>query len=190
MKNSVPATAAIALSKFRLSETSLIVTWMTESAGLVRTTARGALRPKSAFAGKIDLYHEALISFQLSARGDLHALREVELVHPFPAGSLPYAATLSAGYFTRWIELVTQPLEPAPALYSLLQRALHYLREGKLKSNGVTHFEGELARLLGIADPRQAANHLNALTHYAGRKPAGREALLRQIEDLPARPTE
>lgn len=181
MKNPVPSTAAIAIGKFRLSDTSLIVAWMTQDCGKVRTTARGALQPKSAFAGKIDLFHETRMTFQLSSRGDLHALKEVEVLEPFPAGSLPYAATLCAGYFSRWVEWVTEPLEPVPALYSLFQRAIAYLREGKLNGKGVEHFERELARLLGIHDPNGLERNFEALVHYAGRKPSGREALLREI---------
>lgn len=181
MKNPVPPTDAIAIGKVRLSDTSLIVTWMTRDCGKVRTAARGALQPKSPFAGKIDLFHEAHLAFQLSPRGDLHTLKEVDLIEPFPAGTLPYAATLAAAYFARWTDLVTQPMEPMGELFSLLQRALAYLRAGKLSAAGVVHFERELARLLGIHDPQNDRDVLATLTHYAGRRPTGREDLLAKI---------
>ncbi len=39
----------------KLTETSLIVHWLTENDGLIKTVARGARRAKSSFAGRIDL---------------------------------------------------------------------------------------------------------------------------------------
>ena len=55
-------TAAILLRKRKLSDTSLIVSWCTESLGCIQTVAKGARRPKSPFAGKLDLFFEAEIS--------------------------------------------------------------------------------------------------------------------------------
>jgi DNA repair protein RecO (recombination protein O) len=40
----------------KLTETSLIVHWCTREAGLLKTVAKGARRPKSPFAGKLDLF--------------------------------------------------------------------------------------------------------------------------------------
>ena len=47
--------------------------------GRIGTVAKGARRPKSAFQGKLDLFHVAEFSFQRSRRSDLHTLREVAL---------------------------------------------------------------------------------------------------------------
>lgn len=181
MKNPVPSTAAIAIHKLRLSETSLIVTWMTRDWGKVKTSARGALQPKSPFAGRIDLFHEVLITWQVSAHSDLHALKEVEIREPFPAGTLPYAAVLAAAYFARWMERVTEPQEPAAELFSLLARGIGYLREGKLEEKGISYFERELARLIGIHPAGALENPLTLLIQYAGRPVAGRDELLREI---------
>lgn len=182
MKNPVPPTEAIAIHKLRLSETSLLVTWMTRDWGKLKTTARGALQPKSPLAGRVDLFHESLITIQASSKGDLHALKEVEVRAVFPAGELPYAATLAAGYFANWIERVTEPHAAAPELYSLLARGLGYLREGRLNEKGVRHFERELARLLGIHSAETNEDPLTLLTHYAGRAGRGRAELLRELQ--------
>ena len=40
-----------------LTETSLIVHWCTHDHGIVKTVAKGARRPKSLFAGKLDLFY-------------------------------------------------------------------------------------------------------------------------------------
>ncbi len=49
------STAAILLRKRKFSDTSLIVSWCTESLGCVQTVAKGARRTKTPFAGKLDL---------------------------------------------------------------------------------------------------------------------------------------
>ena len=47
-----------------LTETSLVVHWMTLEHGRLATVAKGARRPKSAFAGRLDLFMEGEFSFQ------------------------------------------------------------------------------------------------------------------------------
>src|SRR6266478_1179930 len=53
------STAAILLRKRKFSDTSLIVSWCTESLGCIQTVAKGARRAKSPFAGRLDLFFEA-----------------------------------------------------------------------------------------------------------------------------------
>jgi DNA repair protein RecO (recombination protein O) len=47
---------AILVRKTKLTESSLIVTWLTKDHGLVRTVAKGARTPKSRFAGHLVLF--------------------------------------------------------------------------------------------------------------------------------------
>ena len=70
-------TPAILLRKIKLTESSLIVTWFTEAHGKLKTVAKGARRPKSPFAGRLDLFFAAEINFARSRQGELHSLREV-----------------------------------------------------------------------------------------------------------------
>src|SRR5206468_11240639 len=62
-----------------LTETSLIVHWLTPNFGRLATVAKGARRPKSPFRGQLDLFYLADFSFYRSRRSDLHILREVSL---------------------------------------------------------------------------------------------------------------
>src|SRR5437763_16279279 len=73
------STEAILIRKRKFSDTSLIVSWCTDSFGCVQTVAKGARRLKSPFAGKLDLFFEAEISIVRSRKTDLHTLTEVEL---------------------------------------------------------------------------------------------------------------
>src|SRR4030095_8920962 len=62
-----------------LTETSLIVNWLTPSLGRIATVAKGARRPKSPFRGKLDLFSAPDFISSRSRRSDLHNLREVGL---------------------------------------------------------------------------------------------------------------
>ena len=73
------STPATLIRLTRLTDTSLIVHWFTETHGLVKTVAKGARRPKSQFGGQLDLFFGGEIAFQSARRGDLHALREVSI---------------------------------------------------------------------------------------------------------------
>ena len=55
-----------------LTETSLIVHWLTPDFGRLATVAKGARRPKSPFAGQLDLFYAADFSFSRSRSSDLH----------------------------------------------------------------------------------------------------------------------
>src|SRR3954463_6728725 len=85
-----------------LTETSLIVNWLTPDLGRISTVAKGARRPKSPFRGKLDLFYELDFSFQRRRRSELHTLREVSVrdMHPDLRRELAhlqqaaYAATL------------------------------------------------------------------------------------------------
>src|SRR5512135_1096902 len=65
-----------------LTETSLIIHWLTPDRGRVATVAKGARRPKSPFHGKLDFAFACDFSFVRSARSELHPLREVVVRDP------------------------------------------------------------------------------------------------------------
>src|SRR4051795_11436510 len=62
-----------------LSDTSLIVQWLTPNLGRISTVAKGARRPQSPFRGKLDLFYLADFNFARSRRSELHTLREVSI---------------------------------------------------------------------------------------------------------------
>jgi DNA repair protein RecO (recombination protein O) len=173
---------AILLRRRKLSDTSLIVSWCTESLGQLETVARGARRPKSPFAGKLDLFFEAEIQIRRSRRSHLHTLTEVALRNPYAGIRENFLRTQAASYFVELIEIVTEPEHPAPELFQLLQRALGFLDTHDANRRAVQHFETELARLTGVHDgaalQHDPAQSLGALF---GRLPRGRAALLKAL---------
>jgi len=99
----------IVLRVYPLTETSLIVRWLTREIGRISTVAKGARRTKSPFRGKLDLFYRADLIFARSRRSELHALREVSLreTHPFLRKELGYLQQSS--YCSALIEQVTKP---------------------------------------------------------------------------------
>ena len=118
------SSAAILLRRTKLSETSLIVTWLTETHGLIKTVAKGARRPKSPFAGRLDLFFEAEIQFLRSRRSELHTLRELTLRATYDPVRQSYLRLEVAAHFVELIELTSVPDHPIPEVFDLLRRAL------------------------------------------------------------------
>src|SRR2546426_12095054 len=81
-----------------LTETSLIVHWVTPEFGRIATVAKGARRPKSPFRGKLDLFYEADFSFLRSRRSDLHTLKEAVLRQTHPSLRRDLARLQQAAY--------------------------------------------------------------------------------------------
>src|SRR5438132_9765526 len=148
------STAAILLRKRKFSDTSLIVSWCTESLGCVQTMAKGARRPKSPFGGKLDLFFEAEISIVLSRKSDLHTLTEVVLRNPFGGIRSKYLRTQTAAYFVELIELCTERDHREPELFALLRRAFGYLDANDPNLRVAAYFETELARITGVHDTK------------------------------------
>lgn len=173
-------TSAILLRRTLLTDTSLIITWLTEAHGKLKTVAKGARRPKSPFAGKLDLFFNAEILLARSRKSELHILKEVALRNPFEGLRENYRRTQLAAYCVELIELVTEPEHPVPELYALLLRALTYLSTGEANKRALLHFESELVRLLGIHGQPEVTPAV-AIGRAYNALPFSRPALLQQL---------
>ena len=175
----VNSTSAILLRKIRLTETSLIVSWLTPEFGLIKTVAKGALRPKSRLTGVLDLFHSCEIQFQKARSGDLHSLREATLRESFPGIRSDYPRIALAAYAVELLEKAAEKETPIPELFDLLERALGYLNKETATRRAMLHFESELARLLGIASPTIPASL--TLERVLYRLPTSRADLLARL---------
>lgn len=172
-------TPAILLRKSPWSETSFILTWLTASFGTIRTGARGAARPGSPFAGKLDFLFQTEIAFTLSRRGDLHSLREVTVLAPFDATRAGSAGFYLAAYFAELAGSVAPAMQPAAEIHDLLARALAYLQQAPANEKALHHFEKELCRILGVHDHLGEVDALQALSSLGGGLPASRCAAMK-----------
>ncbi len=166
------------LRTIKLTETSLIVCWCTSASGLLKTVAKGARRPKSPFAGKIDLFHEADIDIVRSRSGDLHILRDIAVTDHRHGIRANYSRVLAASYFVRLIEMATEPESPVRELHDLLHRALGFLSANDPTLRAVTFFEAELCRHLGIGTTSTIPSDTLGDV-YGNLPPQRRELLLR-----------
>jgi len=176
------STRAILLRKRKLSDTSLIVSWCTESLGCIDTVARGARRAKTPFAGKLDLFYEAEIAIAASRKSNLHTLTEVVLRNPFAGIRTNFQRTQAASYFVELVELCTESEHHEPQLFALLRRAFGYLDVHDPNARAIAHFETELARITGVHDTSAGTgNPAFALGNLFGKLPASRNPLLKAL---------
>lgn len=133
-----------------LTDTSLIVHWLTPDFGRIATVAKGARRQKSPFAGKLDLFYFADFSFQRSRRSELHQLREVSLreTHAPIRRELEYLQ--QASYCATLIEQTTEMDTPIPEIFSLMTGFLKNLSRHLPQSQTLFAFEVKLLSELGL----------------------------------------
>lgn len=110
-----------------LTETSLIVQWLTREQGRISCVAKGARRAKSPFQGKLDLFYEGDFTFVRSRRSELHSLREMSLRNSHAPLRVDLSRLHAAAYFTILVEQGSERETPIPELFELLQDALLYL---------------------------------------------------------------
>jgi DNA repair protein RecO (recombination protein O) len=153
----IESASGIILRLRPLTETSLIVHWITRDLGRLATVAKGARRPKSPFAGKLDLFYAADFSFSRSRRSELHTLREVSLRHACHAFREDWHKLQQAGYAANFIELATETETPLPDVFELLQDFLRWLENHPASPQAVLGLELRLLDVLGLEPDREEA---------------------------------
>src|SRR5687767_13076449 len=133
-----------------LTETSLIIQWLTPDLGRVATVAKGARRPKSPFRGKLDLFYVADFSFQRSRRSELHTLREVSLRETHASLRQDLIYLRQAAYCSALIEQTTEKETPLPAIFELMRTLLDALPLNPPRPQTVFAFELKLLGELGL----------------------------------------
>jgi len=133
-----------------LTETSLIVRWLTPSVGRLATVAKGARRLKSPFRGKLDLFYWADLSFSRSRRSELHTLREVTLRETYSSLRHNLELLQQASYCAALIERTTETETPLPGPFHLMLDLLHHLSSQPAQPHTVLAFELKLLLELGL----------------------------------------
>jgi len=159
-------TSAILTARYPLTETSLIIQWCSAEAGLFKTVAKGALRPRSPFAGRLDLFVTCDVDFLRSRTSDLHILKEVHLIDPRAGLRVSYARILAGTYFCKLVEMVAERETPLDGIHELLRLSLDYLTEHEPRLLLVERFEKRLCELLGFGgESRESAALLADVFH-------------------------
>jgi DNA repair protein RecO (recombination protein O) len=146
-----------------LTETSLIVHWLTPTFGRLATVAKGARRPASPFHGKLDLFYLADFSFSRSRRSELHTLREVGLREPHTPLRRELGYLQQASYCAALVEQTTETETPLPVIYELMRGFLEALPRRPPQPRMLFAFELKLLEELGM-QPDMAQTRLSADT--------------------------
>jgi DNA repair protein RecO (recombination protein O) len=133
-----------------LTETSLIVHWLTPELGRVATVAKGARRPKSPFHAKLDLFYACDFSFARSKRSELHTLREVVVRDTHERLRHDLGWIQQAAYAAALIEQTTETESPLPEIHGLFAGLLDFLPQQPARPRTVFAFELKLLRELGL----------------------------------------
>jgi DNA repair protein RecO (recombination protein O) len=133
-----------------LTETSLIVHWLTPNLGRVATVAKGAHRPKSPFRGKLDLFYLADFSFSRSRRSELHTLREVSLRETHSGLRKDLGRLQQASYCTALVEQATETETPLNRVFDVMTGLLAHLAAQPLAAPTIFSFELKLLTDLGL----------------------------------------
>lgn len=141
-----------------LTETSLIVQWLTADLGRIATVAKGARRQKSPFLGKLDLYYEADFTFQRARKSNLHTLREINLTSTRPFLRTEFAALEQAATAGRRIEKTTEEETPLPEIYELFHAYLEELSKPPVQVVSLFSFEIKLLETLGFGPEFKGLN--------------------------------
>lgn len=146
----IETATGLVLRTYPLTETSLIVHWLTPTLGRLATVAKGARRPKSPFRGKLDLFYLADFSFSRSRRSELHNLREVTVRETHRALRQDVSCLQQACYCAALVELATETETPLPTVFALLRALLASIATGKPAPQIIFAFELKLLDELGL----------------------------------------
>jgi DNA repair protein RecO (recombination protein O) len=114
------------------------------------TVAKGARRPKSLFAGKLDLFYEADFSFQRSRSSELHTLREVRLRKTNSALREDILKLQRAAYAATFVVQTTETETPLANVYELFGEFLQSLCAHEPSSQLIFAFELKMLHELGL----------------------------------------
>jgi DNA repair protein RecO (recombination protein O) len=144
-----------------LTDTSLIVQWLTAGQGRLATVAKGARRNKSPFRGQLDLFYLAEFSFARSARSELHTLREVKVLETHPALRQDMARLRQVCYCAALLEQTTETEAPLRALFEQFTGLLRETPKEPARPQTIFAFEMKLLEDLGLR-PNLAEAELSA----------------------------
>lgn len=119
---------AIVIRRANLGEADRVVTLFTHEHGRLSAAAKGARKPKSRLAGRLELFTHLRA---LLARGrTLDVISQVEVIDPFAALRGDLGRMSAASFVAEITERGTPEREPQPAIFAALRRALHTIAAG------------------------------------------------------------
>jgi DNA repair protein RecO (recombination protein O) len=148
------------LRTYPLTESSLIVHWLTAEQGRIATVAKGARRAKSPLRGKLDLFFRADFSFHHSHRSELHTLREIRLLETYPGLRADLGRLQQVAYCAALIEQSTETETPLAPYFALFKNLLAFIAEQPPRPTTILAFEMKFLSESGL-QPDLSTSPLN-----------------------------
>ena len=145
-------TEAIVLRVVEYSETSSIVTLMTESHGKISALAKGARRKKSPFENALDLLAVCHVVFLPRPNSSLELLTEAKLERRFRGVENGLPALYAGYYVSELLSYLTQEHDANSAAYSVAKQTLRNLEtcsETSEVPHAILNFELSLLKHIG-----------------------------------------
>lgn len=121
---------AIVLRRTRFSETSLVLTLLTDRYGRVEAIAKGARRPKSPLLGHLDLYALEEMELYVKSRGRLDLVTEASLCEEFYGLRVAEERFLAASVLADTVLAACMERDPHPVSFRILRDAYASLARG------------------------------------------------------------
>jgi len=119
---------AIVIRRANLGEADRIVTLYTREHGKVSAAAKGARKPGSRFAGRLELFTQ--LRALLGVGRTLDVVSQVEVIEPFAAIRGDLGRMGAASFIVEVADRATPEREPFPAFYRTLREALGAAAQG------------------------------------------------------------
>ena len=115
----------IVLKKTKLKESDLILTLLAQDGRQIRAVAKGARKPTSSFAARLDLFSNARVFFAMGRSLDI--VKEARLVDAHAALRCDVGLTACACPMAELLAKATQDSLPVPRLFEMTQAAFSSL---------------------------------------------------------------
>ena len=142
-------TDAIVLRARPLGEADRIYTLLTRERGKVDAVAKGARRPRSAVAGRLEPLAEVRVA--LHKGRSLDVITEVRTIASYWSGLVRPDALATASLFAETIDLFCEPELALPEIYALLAAAIGAVAASDAPAGLVPRFQLRLLHALGLA---------------------------------------
>jgi DNA repair protein RecO (recombination protein O) len=118
----------IVLRRVNLGEADRIVTLLTREYGRLSAVAKGARKPKSRFAGRLELFTH--LRALLAQGRTLDVVSQVEVIDPFAAVRTDLTRMSAASFVAEITDRALPERDPQPAVFNALRQALRVIASG------------------------------------------------------------
>jgi DNA repair protein RecO (recombination protein O) len=143
------SSTAFILGTHALRETDRIVSFLTRDLGKKRGVARGARRPRSAFAGALEPMTEADVVYYEKEGGDLVSVRSVDPIRASFTLSNDLERALLLPAMAESLETFVSEADPAEPFYRLARHAMDALFAGGSAATTAAYFDVWILKLSG-----------------------------------------